>query len=275
MVSARRARSRRPGSARSARSRELGQNFLVDRNILDVIERLAELGPDDVVLEIGGGLGVLSERLAAKAGRVHIVELDQRLEQGLHDKLARFSNVNLQIADALEIDLGELAPPPTKVVANLPYGVAATAILRTIDQLPSVSSWVVMVQREVGERLAASPGTSAYGVPSVLAQLACEVKVLRPVGRTVFRPVPNVDSVLVGLSRHGPGAEQSLRALVHDAFAHRRKALPRSLALAPGAAPDLRARARRALVDLELPPDTRAERLSPQQFRELAQRLHR
>jgi 16S rRNA (adenine1518-N6/adenine1519-N6)-dimethyltransferase len=275
MVSPRRARSRQPGSAHSARSRALGQNFLVDRNILDVIERLAELGPDDVVLEIGGGLGVLSERLAAKAGRVHIVELDQRLEQGLHDKLARFSNVNLQIADALEIDLGELAPPPTKVVANLPYGVAATAILRTIDQLPSVSSWVVMVQREVGERLAASPGTSAYGVPSVLAQLACEVKVLRPVGRTVFRPVPNVDSVLVGLSRHGPGAEQSLRALVHDAFAHRRKALPRSLALAPGAAPDLRARARRALVDLELPPDTRAERLSPQQFRELAQRLHR
>src|SRR5258706_6089922 len=188
MVSARRARSRRPGSARSARSRELGQNFLVDRNILDVIERLAELGPGDVVLEIGGGLGVLSERLAARAGRVHVVELDRRLEQGLRDKLARFSNVNLQIADALEIDLGELAPPPTKVVANLPYGVAATAILRTIDQLPSVSSLVVMVQREVGERLAASPGTSAYGVPSVLAQLACEVKLLRPVGRTVVLP---------------------------------------------------------------------------------------
>jgi 16S rRNA (adenine1518-N6/adenine1519-N6)-dimethyltransferase len=275
MVSARRARSRRPGSPRSARSRELGQNFLVDRNILDVIERLAELGPDDVVLEIGGGLGVLSERLAARVGRVHIVELDRRLEQGLRDKLARFSNVNLQIADALEIDLGELAPPPTKVVANLPYGVAATAILRTIDQLPSVSSWVVMVQREVGERLAASPGTSAYGVPSVLAQLACEVKVLRPVGRTVFRPVPNVDSVLVGLSRHGPGAEPPLRALVHDAFAHRRKALARSLALAAGAEPDLRARARAALVDLGLPPDTRAERLSPQQFRELAHRLYR
>jgi 16S rRNA (adenine1518-N6/adenine1519-N6)-dimethyltransferase len=91
----------------------------------------------------------------------------------------------------------------------------------------------------------------------------------------VFRPVPNVDSVLVGLSRHGPGPEPWLRALVHDAFAHRRKALPRSLALAPGAAPDLRARAQAALVDLELPPDTRAERLSPQQFRELGQRLYR
>jgi 16S rRNA (adenine1518-N6/adenine1519-N6)-dimethyltransferase len=275
MVSARRARSRQPRSARSARSRALGQNFLVDRNVLDVIERLAELGPDDVVLEIGGGLGVLSERLAATAGRVHIVELDRRLEQGLRDKLARFSNVNLQIADALELDLGELAPAPTKVVANLPYGVAASAILRTIEQLPSVSSWVVMVQREVGERLAASPGTSAYGVPSVLAQLACEVKVLRPVGRTVFRPVPNVDSVLVGLWRHGPGAEPWLNAFVHDAFAHRRKALPRSLALAQGAEPDLRVRARAALAELELPPDIRAERLSPQQFRELGQRLYR
>ena len=166
-----------------------------------------------------------------------------------------------------------MIPRPTKVVANLPYGIAATAILRTIDELPLVTDWVVMVQREVGERFAAAPGTPAYGVPSVLAQLACEVKVLRPVSRTVFRPVPNVDSVLLGLRRRGPGADDGLRALVHGAFAHRRKALAGSLALAPGAAAGIRERARAALVELGHPADERAERLSPEEFRELARRL--
>ena len=255
------------------RSRTLGQNFLVDRNILDVIERLAALGPDDVVLEIGGGLGVLSERIAARARHLHVVEVDRRLEQRLRATLAPFGNVSLHIADALEFPFRGLAPPPDKLVANLPYGIAATAILRTIDELPGVTSWVVMVQREVGERLAASAGSAAYGVPSVLAQLACEVKLLRPVPRTVFRPVPNVDSVLVGLRRHGPGADPPLRALIHDAFAHRRKALAGSLALARRAEPDVRERARVALVELGEPPDARAERLSPEQFRELAVRL--
>ena len=207
------------------RSRALGQNFLVDRNILDVIERLAELGPDDVVLEIGGGEGVLSERLAAAAAYVHVVEVDSRLEDGLRDLLGHFSNVTLHMADALEVDLAALDPAPTKVVANLPYSIAATVILRTISELPGVDSWVVMVQREVGERLAAKPATPAYGAPSVLAQLACDVKVLRPVARTVFRPVPNVDSVLVGLRRNGGAVDPAVRALVHEAFAHRRKAL--------------------------------------------------
>ncbi len=141
-----------------------------------MIERLAELGPDDVVLEIGGGPGVLSERLAARVAHVHVVELDRRLEPRLRAALERFGNVSLHLADALELDLNALSPAPDKVVANLPYGVATTVILRTIDELPSVASWVVMVQREVGERLAAAPGTAAYGVPSVLAQIACEVK---------------------------------------------------------------------------------------------------
>ncbi len=199
----------------SRRTRALGQNFLVDRNILDVIERLAELSADDVVLEIGGGQGVLSERLAGRARHVHVVEVDARLESRLREVLAPFDNATLYLADALELDLGALAPAPTKVVANLPYGIAATVILRTVDELPSVHSWVAMVQREVGERLAAAPATPAYGAPSVLAQLACEVRVLRAVGRGVFRPVPNVDSVLVGLRRTGPGsrsAHESTRA---------------------------------------------------------------
>jgi 16S rRNA (adenine1518-N6/adenine1519-N6)-dimethyltransferase len=254
----------------------LGQNFLVDRNILDVIERLASLAPDDVVLEIGGGQGILSERLAGEVAHVHVVEIDRRLEDQLRSRLAAFDSVTLHMADAVELDLASLAPAPTAVVANLPYSVAATVILRTIDELPAVERWVVMVQREVGERLAAAPGSSAYGVPSVLAQLACEVKVLRPVARTVFRPVPRVDSVLVGLRRVGPDSavvDPAVRALVHDAFAHRRKALAGSLSLAPGAPPGVRERARAALVELGHPPDERAERLSPSEFRELAARL--
>jgi 16S rRNA (adenine1518-N6/adenine1519-N6)-dimethyltransferase len=182
--------------------------------------------------------------------------------------------VRLHVADALTLDLARLEPSPTKVVANLPYGIAATLILRTIFELPLVAAWVVMVQREVGERLAAAPGTPAYGAPSVLAQLACEVRVLRPVPRTVFRPVPNVDSALVGLTRSAPAPDPRVRSLVRDAFAHRRKALARSLALAPGAPADVRTRAREALVAMGLPPDARAERLSPEQFVALSELLH-
>ncbi len=254
--------------------RSLGQNFLVDRNILDVIERLAALSADDVVLEIGGGLGVLSERLADVAGFLHVVEVDTRLLDGLAEKLAAFTNVALHAGDAVQLDYRALDPAPTHVVANLPYSVAATVILKTIDELPSVERWVVMVQREVGERLAAAPGGGAYGVPSVLAQLACDVRVLRAVARTVFRPVPNVDSVLLGLTRRcSDPVDPDLRRLVHDAFAHRRKALAGSLALAPGAVPGVRERAREVLEELGFPPDVRAERLSPEEFRALARAL--
>jgi 16S rRNA (adenine1518-N6/adenine1519-N6)-dimethyltransferase len=264
-------RPRRPARAPAppARRRELGQNFLVDRNLLEVIERLAELSPDDVVLEIGGGLGVLSRRLAARARALHVVEVDPALEGALRESLAPFEAARLWLADATTLDLAALHPAPSKVVANLPYSVAATVILRTIELLPSVGAWVVMVQREVGERLAAAPGGPAYGIPSVLAQLACEVRVLRPVARTVFRPVPNVDSVLLGLWRRRAAADPQLAALVRQAFAHRRKPLAGSLALAADAEPGIRERARAALEALALPADARAERLSPEQFREL------
>lgn len=255
-------------------NRELGQNFLIDSNILGVIERAAELGPDDVVLEIGGGLGVLSEHLAEHAAHVHVVELDRALEAPLRDALDPFGErVTLHMGDAMTLDLGALDPAPTKVVANLPYGIAAGAILRTVEELPSVTRWVGMVQKEVGERFAAAPGSDAYGIPSVLAQMAADVKVLRGVARTVFHPVPNVDSVLLVLERTGPAAPPEVRRLVQAAFAHRRKALARSLALAPGAPRDVRDRAREALVALGHPPDVRAERLSPDDFRALASAL--
>jgi 16S rRNA (adenine1518-N6/adenine1519-N6)-dimethyltransferase len=256
-------------------NRDLGQNFLIDSNILDVIARGADLGRDDVVLEIGGGLGVLSEYLAAHARHVHVVEIDRGLEAPLREALDPFANATLHLADALELDLRGLQPPPNKVVANLPYNIAATAILRTIEELDEVTVWLAMVQKEVGERLAAGPRTSSYGVPSVIAQLACEVRVARHIPRTVFHPVPNVDSVLVRLDRRGPAPSPELRGLVRAAFAHRRKALPRSLALAPGAVSDVRNRARAALERLGFPPDARAETLAPEDFRRLAEELTR
>ena len=264
----------RPGvPRRSRRQRELGQNFLVDRNILGLIERLAELNARDVVLEIGAGPGVLSERLAAKARHLHAVEVDPRLAPRLTRALASHDNVTLHMSDALDLDLATLHPAPSKVVANLPYAIAATAILRTIEELPGVVRWVVMVQREVGERLAARPGSSAYGAPSALAQLACEVEVLRAVSRTVFRPVPNVDSVLLGLRRREAAPPPEVRKLVREGFAHRRKPLASSLALASGAQAGVRERARAGLSELGHPPDERAERLAPEEFRALAARL--
>lgn len=251
-------------------NRELGQNFLIDSNVLNVIARAAQLGSADVVLEIGGGLGVLSEHLAQRAGHVHVVEVDRGLEPALRDALDPFANATLHLADAMALDLAALDPAPTKVVANLPYGIAAGAILRTIEELPRVTRWVAMVQKEVGERLAAAAGTAAYGVPSAVAQLACEVRVLRPISRRVFFPVPNVDSVLVGLTRTGPAAPAPLRAFVQAAFAHRRKTLAKSVALAAkGDAETVRA----ALVALGHPPDVRAERLGPQELRAVWERL--
>lgn len=254
--------------------RDLGQNFLVDSNILGVIERLADLGPGDVVLEIGGGLGVLSEHLAPRCAHLHVVEIDPGLVPALSEALDPLANTTLHVADAMELDLAGLEPAPTKVVANLPYGIAAGAILRTIEELPAVTRWVAMVQKEVGVRLAAHVGDPLYGVPSVIAQLACDVEVARPVSRTVFFPVPNVDSVLVRLERTGPAPAPELRRLVRAAFAHRRKALPRSLELAGGAGgPDVRPRARAALEAIGHPADERAERLTPAEFRALQEAL--
>jgi 16S rRNA (adenine1518-N6/adenine1519-N6)-dimethyltransferase len=254
-------------------NRELGQNFLIDDNILGVIERAAELRPEDVVLEVGGGLGVLSEHLAPRVGHLHVVEVDGGLAPALEDALRPHPNATLHIADAVRLDFAALAPPPNKVVANLPYGVAATVILKSIDELAGVGLWVAMVQREVGERLAAAPASKTYGTTSVLAQLACDVRMERRIPATVFHPAPRVESALVVLRRTGPAAPHPVASLVHASFAHRRKALAGSLALAPGAVDDLRDVTRAALEELGHPPDARAERLAPREFAELARLL--
>ncbi|HEY2283706.1 MAG TPA: 16S rRNA (adenine(1518)-N(6)/adenine(1519)-N(6))-dimethyltransferase RsmA [Solirubrobacteraceae bacterium] len=253
------------------RSRDLGQNFLRDPNILEVIGRESELSPEDVVLEVGGGEGVLSAYLAPRVRWVHVVELDERLRSALQAGTADHANVKVWWGDAMRIDLATIEPQPTKMVANLPYGIAAGVVLRTIEELPGVKMWVVMVQREVGERLAAGPGGGVYGISSVLAQLAGEVSVVRAIPRTVFRPMPRVDSVLVKILRTGAAASRGVRALVGGAFAHRRKALARSLVLA--GIPRSREEIRAALVEMGHPADVRAERLRPAEFVALADRL--
>jgi 16S rRNA (adenine1518-N6/adenine1519-N6)-dimethyltransferase len=247
----------------------LGQNFLADPNLLAAIVRDAELDPADVVLEVGAGEGVLTERLAAAAAHVHVIEIDRGLEAGLAAVMA-LGNVELHWADAVKADLGALEPAPTAMVANLPYAVATPVILRTVEGLPSLRRWTVMVQREIAERLRSKPGSRVYGSPSVLLQLACEVELLRTVDPAVFRPRPRVESAILRLSRTGPAADTDTRELVRAAFAHRRKALARSLEhVRPGSREAVRA----ALAALGLPEDARAESLAPGDFAALSAKL--
>ena len=242
----------------------LGQNFLADTNLLEAIARDADLDPRDVALEVGGGEGALSDRVAPRVAHLHVIELDRRLAGDLGTTSARHPNLAVVWGDAMRVDLGSLRPAPTAVVSNLPYSIATPVLLRTIAELPEVAAWTVMVQREIADRLRAGPGSRTYGAPSVLVQLACDVEQLRTVDRAVFTPRPRVDSALLRLRRRGPGASGPERELVRAAFAHRRKSLARSLELA--AIPNGRETARAALRDAGLAEDARAEALSPQDF---------
>jgi 16S rRNA (adenine1518-N6/adenine1519-N6)-dimethyltransferase len=245
--------------------KEYGQHFLVDRNILEVIGRLAELGPDDVALEIGPGQGVLTRYLAERVGSVHAIEIDRALDQALHDLPA---NVDLVFADALRVDLPQDA---TKLVANLPYNVATPLIVESLDGLPKIELWCVMVQREVADRLFAEPSTKAYGAVSVLVQLAAERTGFHAVSRSVFRPPPNVDSALVAFRRTPlPPDFPRVKEVVTAAFAHRRKTLPNSIALAGLAR---REKVAEALAAIGRPAETRAEALAPPEFVALAEEL--
>jgi 16S rRNA (adenine1518-N6/adenine1519-N6)-dimethyltransferase len=245
--------------------KDLGQHFLVDENILRVIERLAGLDPADVVLEIGPGLGVLTRFLAERVAHVHAVEVDRRLEE----QLAGIERMTLHWQDALALDVRALDPPPRKLVANLPYNVATPIVAESLV-LEQLDLWCVMVQREVADRFFASPSTKAYGAVSVLVQLAAERTGFHPVSREVFRPKPNVDSALVAFRRIAPGAAPEVRRLVTAAFSHRRKTLANAVALA-GLQP--RERATEALAAIGRPAGVRAEALEPAEFVALAEAL--
>jgi 16S rRNA (adenine1518-N6/adenine1519-N6)-dimethyltransferase len=251
--------------------RELGQHFLVDPNILGVIGRLAELEPADVVLEIGAGLGVLTAYLADRVLRVVSVELDRSLAPELDERLAGRPNVELHYGDALALDLASVAPDARKLVANLPYNVATPIVVESLDGLPHIELWCVMVQREVADRFFAEPSTKAYGAVSVLLQLVTERTAFHAVGRTVFRPRPNVDSALVAFRRiELPREYARVKRIVEAAFAHRRKTLANSLELSELAS---RERAVDALATIGRPPAVRAEELAPPEFVALAEAL--
>jgi 16S rRNA (adenine1518-N6/adenine1519-N6)-dimethyltransferase len=221
-----------------------------------------------VVLEIGPGTGTLTRYLAERVQVVHAVEIDRSLEERLTGLAA---NVRLHFGDVLHLDPAELDPAPGKLVANLPYNIATPVVVESLDGLPSVQRWTVMVQLEVAERFFASPSTKEYGAVSVLLQLATRRTGFHPVSRTVFRPRPNVDSALVAFERTGlPGDWRAVKRVVEGAFAHRRKTLPNSLSLA-GIAP--REIAAAAVETIGREPNVRAEQLSPSEFVELAQAL--
>jgi 16S rRNA (adenine1518-N6/adenine1519-N6)-dimethyltransferase len=254
-----------------APKKQFGQHFLVDENILGVIGRLAQLDEDDVVLEIGPGLGVLTAYLADRARHVHAIELDRSLEPRLRERLGDRANVQLHFADALGFDYLSLDPQPTALVANLPYNVATPIVAESLDGLPTVERWTVMVQREVADRFFAEQGTKAYGAVSVLVRLATERTGFHAVARTVFRPQPNVDSALVAFRRRElPSDFARLKTIVAGAFAHRRKTLPNSLELSGVAS---RERAVEALVQIDRAADVRAESLAPEEFVALARAL--
>ena len=157
------------------------------------------------MLEVGGGEGALTAELAPQVATVHVVELDDRMRPALERVAAAHGNVELHFGDAMRLDLAGLDPPPDRMVANLPYSIATPLIVRTIAELDGLDRWTLMVQREIADRLRAGPGSRLYGSPSVLVQLACEVRLLRTVDRAVFTPRPRVDSALSAPRSHGTG----------------------------------------------------------------------
>jgi len=277
----------RQGGIRPDRS--LGQNFLIDPNILDVIERTASLAQDDVVLEVGPGLGVLTERLVARCRAVHSVEMDRRLAGLLTDEFGGRPGFQLHQGDAMRVRFDRLQPPPNKFVSNLPYNVAAPLVMKSFAELPSVSLWCLMVQKEIADRLFAAPGSSAYGGVSVMAQLMARKLSARPISAKVFYPQPRVRSSLLAFERSAEGARLSgksfiaLKELVYAAFSHRRKMLVNSLAEAdppPAALMKLGAAESRRLVEaalseMGLPANLRAQDLTPPQFLHLAKQINR
>jgi 16S rRNA (adenine1518-N6/adenine1519-N6)-dimethyltransferase len=266
-------------------TKSLGQNFLHDPNTIRRIVRTAALGPDDVALEVGPGLGSLTLGLLGAAGHVVAVEIDPVLAGALPGTVADrrpelADRLTVVTADALKLagpadrrttsTAVELpGPAPTALVANLPYNVAVPVVLHLLEVLPTLRTGLVMVQAEVADRLAAGPGSRTYGVPSVKAAWYADVRRAGSIPRAVFWPVPNVDSGLVALTRRKPPAGVDRRAtfaVIDAAFAQRRKTLRAALAGWAGSAPAAEAILRAAGVD----PGLRGEALDVTAYARIA-----
>jgi 16S rRNA (adenine1518-N6/adenine1519-N6)-dimethyltransferase len=261
-------------------TKSLGQNFVVDANTVRRIVRAAGLGPDDVALEIGPGLGSLTLALLDVAAAVVAVEIDPVLASALPTTVAArrpeaVGRLTVIAADALRLTRlpawvgegsGGVPRVPTALVANLPYNVAVPVLLTVLEHFPQVRTGLVMVQAEVADRLAAGPGDRVYGVPSVKAAWYAQVRRAGSIGRTVFWPAPNVDSGLVAFTRRDPpvteASRQEVFACVDAAFAQRRKTLRAALAGWAGS-PDA---AEQVLRAAGVDPRSRGEQLSVEQF---------
>jgi len=257
-------------------SKRLGQNFVVEQGTVRRIAALAAPAPDDVVLEVGPGLGSLTlALLEAGAGRIVAVEIDQALAGDLPRTLADRApaladRVTVISADALRVGERDLPAAPSMLVANLPYNVAVPVVLHLLAAVPSLVRGLVMVQAEVADRMYAAPGSRVYGAPSVKLAWYATARSAGTVPRTVFWPVPNVDSRLVAFTRTDPPATSATReavfALVDAAFGQRRKTLRAALAGWAGSAPEAERLLRAAGID----PGARGEALSVAQFARLA-----
>ena len=255
-------------------TKQWGQNFVVDGNTVRRIVRVSGVGPDDVVVEVGPGLGSLTLALLPAVRRVVALEVDPVLAGALPDTVAARApavadRLEVVHADALAVETLP-GPAPTALVANLPYNVSVPVVLRMLERFPTIERVLVMVQLEVAERLAAGPGSRTYGVPSVKAAWYADVRLVGTVPRSVFWPVPNVDSGLVALTRRRPPVTEASRGevfrVVDAAFAQRRKTLRAALASWAGSA----TAAEEALVAAGVDPRSRGERLDVAAFARIA-----
>lgn len=258
-------------------TKQRGQNFVIDANTVRRIVRESGVGPDDVVVEVGPGLGSLTLALLEVARRVVAIEVDDVLSARLAETVAEFAPeaaaaLEVVAADALRVD-GVPGPAPTALVANLPYNVSVPVLLHLLQVLPSLERGLVMVQAEVADRLAAGPGSRTYGVPSVKAAWYADVRRAGAVGRNVFWPAPNVDSGLVAWTRREPPATTAAReqvfAVVDAAFAQRRKQLRAALRPLAGSGEAAGAALEAAGVD----PTARGEVLDVAAFARIAEAL--
>jgi 16S rRNA (adenine1518-N6/adenine1519-N6)-dimethyltransferase len=260
-------------------TKQRGQNFVIDANTVRRIVRVSGVGPDDVVLEVGPGLGSLTLGLLESVSRVVAIEIDPLLAAALPDTIAthapayadRFEVVH---ADAMRVD-SLPGPPPTALVANLPYNVSVPVLLHLMALLPSLRHGLVMVQSEVADRLAAEPGSRTYGIPSVKAAWFASLRRAGSIGRNVFWPAPNVDSGLIAWEHRDPPkvsvSRQQVFEVVDAAFAQRRKTLRSTLKGYAGSA----GAAEAALAYAGIDPMARGESLGVEAFARIAEGLHR
>jgi 16S rRNA (adenine1518-N6/adenine1519-N6)-dimethyltransferase len=258
-------------------TKSLGQNFVIDSNTCQKIVRLAGITSSDHVVEIGPGLGSLTLALLQASNKVTAIEIDKRLSDQLAitTKSHGASSKNLLIINADAMEVSEIVGRPNKLVANLPYNISVPVLLNFLEKFESITSGIVMVQSEVAERLAAKPGSKIYGVPSAKAAWWADLKLVDSVSRSIFWPVPKVDSSLVKFTRHKPLGDERLRKLTFElvdrAFGQRRKMLRSIYAdLAGGSA-----QAEQLLIDSGIEPTIRGEALTIDDFLAIACQLDR